>query len=166
MYKIKAIPEDFIVKEISSANTKENGFYAYFLLKKTNYSTVMALEVLSRKLNISLKNLGFAGNKDKNAVTEQKISIFKGNKNIENIKFKNIELKYLGNGKKPISLGDLEGNEFSITIRNLDNKDIKKIKCYERKEANVPNLFGPQRFSTNNHLIGKAIIKKEFKQAI
>jgi len=166
MYKIKQLAEDFIVKEISEVDTTQTGFYAYFLLKKTNYSTVRALEIISQKFKIPLKNFGFAGNKDKNAITEQKISIFKGNKNIENIELKNIKLKYLGNGKDPISLGDLEGNEFTITIRNLNDKDINKIQNFENKITKIPNLFGPQRFSKNNHLVGKAIIKKDFKTAI
>lgn len=166
MYKIKSIPEDFIVKEISKFNTKENGQYAYFLLKKTDYSTVRALEVLSEKLKIPLKNIGFAGNKDRNAVTEQAISVFKGGKNAENLSLRNIELRYLGNGKEPISLGDLEGNEFTITMRNLNDNEIKKIKNLEKKTINVPNLFGPQRFSNNNHLAGKAVIKKDFKKAV
>ena len=166
MYQIKRTPEEFIVKEISKINTKENGQYAYFLLKKTDYSTVRALEVLSEKLNIPLKNIGFAGNKDRNAVTEQAISVFKGSRNIENLNLRNIELKYLGNGKEPISLGYLEGNEFTITIRNLNDDEIKKIKKAEKKKFNVPNLFGPQRFSKNNHLVGKSIIKKDFKKAV
>ena len=166
MYQIKRTPEDFIVKEISKLDTKENGQYAYFLLKKTNYSTVKALKVLSEKLNVPLKNIGFAGNKDRNAVTEQAISVFKGSRNIENLGLRNIELKYLGNGKEPISLGDLEGNEFTITVRNLDNNEVKKIKNLENKKINVPNLFGPQRFSNNNHLTGKSVIKKDFKKAV
>ncbi|MEK6892476.1 MAG: tRNA pseudouridine(13) synthase TruD [Nanoarchaeota archaeon] len=166
MYQIKRTPEEFIVKEISKINTKENGQYAYFLLKKTNYSTVRALEVLSEKLKIPLKNIGFAGNKDRNAVTEQAISVFKGSRNIENLNLRNIKLKYLGNGKEPISLGDLEGNEFTIVMWNLSDNEVKKIKNLEKKTINVPNLFGPQRFSNNNHLVGKAVIKKDFKKAV
>ena len=166
MYQIKAIPKDFIVKEVSKFNTKENGQYAYFLLKKNNYSTVKSLEVLSEKLNIPLKNIGFAGNKDRNAVTEQAISVLKGSRNAENLSLRGIELKYLGNGKEPISLGDLEGNEFTITVRNLNDNEVKKIKNLENKKINVPNLFGPQRFSNNNHLAGKSIIKKDFKKAV
>ena len=165
MHKIKQLPEDFIVREISSINAGGNGFYSYFLLKKTNYATMGALEILSQKLDIPLKSFGFAGNKDKNAVTEQKISIFKASKNIENIRLSGIELKYLGNGKSPISLGDLEGNEFAIIIRNLGIDGIKKIKNYENKKFNAPNLFGPQRFSRNNHLVGKSIIKRDFRSA-
>lgn len=166
MYKIKQLPEDFIVNEISNVNVQNNGQYAYYILKKTNLTTIDALQILSNKFKIPLKNFGFAGNKDKNAVTEQKISIFRGNKNFENFEFKNIGLRYLGNGKEPISLGDLEGNEFMITIRNLNNNDVKKIQKLQNKKIKIPNLYGPQRFSKSNHLIGKAIIKKDFKKAV
>ena len=168
MYKIKQLPEDFIVKEINDIGKKiqNNGQYAYYILKKINYTTIDALQILSNKFKIPLKNFGFAGNKDKNAVTEQKISIFRGSRNFENIEFKNIELKYLGNGKEPIPLGGLEGNEFTITIRNLANNEIEKIKILKNKKLKIPNLYGPQRFSKNNHLVGKAIVKRDFKKAV
>ena len=165
MYQIKQLPEDFIVKEISGINLENNGQYSYFILKKANHTTVGALEILSKKFRIPLKHFGFAGNKDKNAVTEQKISVFRGSKSFENVGFNNIELKYLGSGKNPISLGGLEGNEFIITIRNLDDNHIKKIKILQNKKLKIPNLYGPQRFSKNNHLVGKAIIKRDFKKA-
>ncbi|MBI2652043.1 tRNA pseudouridine(13) synthase TruD, partial [Candidatus Woesearchaeota archaeon] len=166
MHQIKHLPEDFIVKEVSQINSQLNGTYSYFILKKINYTTIDALQVLSKKFKIPLKYFGFAGNKDKNAITEQKISIFRGMKNFENTNFNNIELKYLGNGKGPISLGNLEGNEFTITIRSLNNKEIKKIKSLQNKKIKVPNLYGPQRFSKNNSLIGKTIIKRNFKKAV
>ena len=166
MHQIKRLPQDFIVKEISNLKIKENGQYAYYLLKKTSYTTIDALQVLSDKFKIPLKNMGFAGNKDKNAITEQKISIFRGSKNFENAKFNNIGLKYIGNGKEPISLGDLKGNEFTIIIRNLDGNQIKKIKKFQNKRLKIPNLYGSQRFSKNNHIVGKAIIERDFKKAI
>ncbi len=165
MYKIKQIPEDFIVKEISDIKAG-NGQYAYFLLKKTSYTTIDALQILSNKFKVRLKHFGFAGNKDRNAVTEQKISISRGSRNLENFEFNNIELKYLGNGKEPICLGDLGGNEFKITIRNLSNDKIRKIKKLKNKNIKIPNLYGPQRFSKNNPLVGKAIIKRDFKKAV
>ena len=92
-----------------------------------------------------MKNFGFAGNKDKKAITEQKISIFKGSKNFENVELSGIGLKYLGNGKEPISLGDLEGNEFEIIIRNLDGKEIKKI----QKFKNILATLGKKRSESN-----------------
>ncbi len=166
MHKIKQIPEDFVVKEISKVNADANGQYSYFLLKKNGHSTVAALEILSKKLKIPLKSFGFAGNKDKNAITEQKISVFRGSRNFENMNLRNIELVHLGNGKGPVSLGDLDGNEFVIAVRNLDENEVKIIQKLQDKIIKIPNKFGPQRFSKNNHLVGKAIIKKDFKKAI
>ena len=40
MHKLKQIPEDFIVREISDYEVDESGSYAYFVLKKKNYNTL------------------------------------------------------------------------------------------------------------------------------
>jgi len=167
MHKIKQLPEDFIVKEINEIKLNDHGKYSYFLLKKRNYNTLRAIEAIASKLRINKKSIGFAGNKDKNAITQQAISIENGNKNIENIEIKDIELKYLGKGDEKIYLGNLKGNEFEITIRNLSKEETNKIiKKIENKGILMPNYFGPQRFSNYNHLIGENIVKKNFKKAI
>lgn len=166
MYQIKQKPEDFIVTEIMDLKTG-SGNYAYYRLKKTDYNTVSALELLSRKFRIPLKRFGFAGNKDRHAVTEQHISILGGRKELENISLNGIELKHLGNGKEPISLGIHKGNEFIITIRNLGRGDAKKIKNFigKNKKIIAPNYFGQQRFSMSNHIIGRNMVKGNFKKA-
>jgi len=164
MYNIKQLPEDFIVKEISYIKPEDNGNYSYFILKKRNYATIKALKVISDKLKKPIKHFGFAGNKDKIAITQQLISI--KNTNIRDFGFKDIELKYLGNSNEPVSLGDLEGNEFVITVRNLDKNKINYVKKIINNKMLVPNYFGEQRFSKNNYLIGKEIIKRNFKKAL
>ncbi|MBL7056576.1 tRNA pseudouridine(13) synthase TruD [Candidatus Woesearchaeota archaeon] len=167
MYKIKQVPEDFIVKEINEVKIEDNGKYAYFILKKKNYNTSKAIDIIIDVLHADKKNVQFAGNKDKNALTEQLISIKNGNKNMENVVLKDIELKYLGNGHEEIYLGNLDGNKFEITLRNLENKDITSLKKkIDGKEVLMPNYFGQQRFSTKNKEIGKSIIKKDFKESI
>ena len=137
MHKIKQIPEDFIVKEINDTEFNDNGQYSYFLLKKKNYNTLKAINTISQKLRINEKNISFAGNKDRSAITEQLISIKNGRKNIENLQIKDIELKFLGKGNEKIFLGNLTGNEFIITIRNLAKKDIKNIKEKRNKYSKL-----------------------------
>ncbi len=164
MYIIKQLPEDFVVKEIASLKIKDSGTYSYFILKKRDYTTYKALKIISDKLRKPIKHFGFAGNKDKIAVTQQLISI--KNTNINNFKFKGIELKYLGKNNNPVSLGDLEGNEFIISIRNLNQNEIEKVEKRIRHKLSIPNYFGEQRFSKHNYLIGKAIIKRDLKKAL
>ena len=98
-----------------------------------------------------------AGNKDKKAITTQRISI-KSTKPLEKFKIDrdNLTLKLVGKGKTPISLGSLTKNHFEITVRNITHKP---------KIMNIfPNYFDEQRFSKNNAEIGKLIIKREFKK--
>jgi tRNA pseudouridine13 synthase len=125
-----------------------------------------ALDRIAKSINISIKNIGFAGNKDKNAITEQVISIKEGNRDIENIVMHNIELKFLGKGDREIYLGRNSGNQFRIVMRNLDIEDIEKLKKKIECKIFVPNYFGEQRFSNSNTPIGRAIVKKDFKEAI
>ena len=155
MYKIKQIPEDFFVRELIKIDIN-SGNYAYFLLRKKNLTTPDSLELISYKTKINLKNFGYAGNKDKNALTEQYISILNGSKNLEYFKFDSIELKFIGYGKKKINLGGNLGNEFIITVRDLQKK--------HNKVNFIINYFDEQRFSRNNVLIGKLLIKRNFKE--
>lgn len=159
MYKLKQIPEDFVVEEISNVKIKDSGRYADFKLKKINRNTLDVVKELAKQLRIKEKNIGFAGSKDKHAVTEQIISIPINKEKVVNTKIDNVKLEFLGYGKEPITLGSLAGNKFIITVRNLDNIEIKKIKFVE-------NYFDEQRFSKHNKEIGKHIIKKEFKESL
>ncbi len=164
MYQIKCFPQDFLVKEIPLYNP-EPGQYSYFWMKKTTYTTITAIQTIARALNINPKNIGFAGTKDKTAITEQVISIKSISwEKIKNLNLKDIKLSYISDGKTPLSLGDLKGNEFMIAVRNISPAEIKK--AGEKSKHNIPNLFGPQRFSKNNAEIGKAILKKDFKSAV
>lgn len=159
MYRIKEKPEDFIVREISIIKPLDKGKYTYFLLKKKSYNTVRALEHIAKVLRVNPKKMGFAGNKDKIAVTEQTCSVPDVSKEqLERVKLRDIELEYLGKGDEPISLGDLEGNEFEIIVRNIDEKPRAKKKFV--------NYFGEQRFGKINVPIGKAIVKKDFEEAV
>ncbi len=166
MYKIKTIPEDFIVKEINKLKYNNNGKYSYYLLKKKNYTTIDAIDVISKKLNIKSKYVNFAGTKDKLAITTQHISIKNGPK--KDLKLEDIELKFLGKGNERLNLGNLKANDFIITARNLKKKKINNLKNnYKKLIKNIPNFFDEQRFgiNKNNHIIGKYIIKKEFNKA-
>jgi tRNA(Glu) U13 pseudouridine synthase TruD len=159
--RIKQFPQDFIVKEVTNINVKDNGDYTYFNLKKTNYNTIDAIETVAKKLNISSTRFGFAGNKDKNAITEQLVSV---DKKIQDTNLKDIEIKVIGYGDKYISLGDLKGNKFEITVKDLSEEEIKSFES-KQKPFLMPNLFGEQRFSSQNVDVGKAIIKRDFEKA-
>jgi|TARA_B100002003_G_C14103215_1_gene530602 tRNA pseudouridine13 synthase len=155
MYKIKEIPKDFIVNEIPNLKLEKEGLYSIFLLEKEDLTTQLAIELVARNLKIRQKEIGYAGNKDKKAITSQYISI----KNIkpQDLELNKLKLTFKGKSFKPISIGALEGNEFIINV--ITEKQPKNI-------TKIINYFGEQRFSTNNKNIGKLITKKDFKGAV
>lgn len=160
---IKQIPEDFVVEEVIKLNLiKERSNYLIYRLTKKNWDMFKLISTLSRILKTKNKFIGYAGNKDKAAVTTQYISFYKINKErTDNIKIHDVRLDFLGYSKKRINLGDLEGNNFKIKIRDLNNKSNLPNYLY------LENYFGEQRFGNkqNTYLVGKAIIKKDFKKA-
>ncbi len=159
MYKIKQIPEDFIVMEINKLDFDENGEYSYYLLKKKNYNTIDAISKVCNIFRVDDKFANFAGTKDRVAVTEQYISINRGPE--KDLNLNDIELKFLGHGKERLNLGMLDGNVFEITVRNIIKIPKKNEKLL------IINYFDDQRFGKNNdnHIIGKLIIKGKFEEA-
>ena len=153
---IKEKPEYFQVKEVIDLKYDNNGKYTYILLKKRDYNTLDALKAISNVLKIDLKQIGFAGSKDKQAITYQYISLPKVTKErIDKIKLKDISLKFKGYGDKRISLGDLKANKFKIKF---------PYKVY--KTDFCENYFDEQRFgiNSNNHTLGKLILQRDFKK--
>jgi len=158
MYEIKKIAEDFKVDELTNVESSK-GDYCYFWMTKKNYTTVDAIRRIAEALRIPKKRFGFAGSKDKKAVTKQLCSGYNVKKeDLERVKLRDIELEFFGQGDKPISLGDLKGNKFRIVVRNLDKFTIDKIV--------IVNYFDEQRFSENNVEIGKALVNGDFQRAV
>lgn len=160
-YLLKHLPQDFVVEELSLIPEQAEGPYSYAKLKKQNLTTLQAIQILSKATRIRIKDVGYAGNKDKKAITTQLISVkTRYPDQLERLqKFQDprMELAFLGTGNEHIRLGRLEGNQFHVVVRNLLYSP-----CVFTK---IPNLFGPQRFSQNNAEIGRLLVKKQFAQA-
>ena len=149
-----------------------------FSLLKKNIDTIGALEYISRLLHRNQKMLKFAGNKDKRAITTQRISSYNTlpgeiismtkNKRWN----KNIEISNFSFSDKELRLGQLKGNQFCVCFRFIEGlKDIKNDLDLITKSLNdkgFVNYFGMQRFGIGNiptHIIGKCVIKKMWKEA-
>jgi tRNA pseudouridine13 synthase len=157
-YVIKQIPEDFVVSEVSTIKPKSEGLFLYFKLWKKEVATLDALKYIANDLRIPLREVSCAGNKDKKAVSEQVCSIHRVSKErLLYLRYNKMKLEFLGFGDEPVHLGDLEGNNFKIVVRNIES--LPKI------SAKFRNLFGEQRFSTKNVEIGRCIVKRDFEKA-
>jgi len=165
---IKDKPEDFIVDEVTNIKPKKSGDQVYVLLTKTNWTTQRAINAIARALRITKRRIGFAGTKDKKAITSQVISIFKKTKeDIEELNMADMDLKVLGYGDDPISLGHLVANKFKIKLYVSDEeRQIIKKRIPEVQKGFI-NYFGQQRFSSGGTAkIGKEILRSDFENAV
>lgn len=157
MYKIKQIPEDFIVEEVPKLELGQ-GPYTYFILEKRYWNTREAIKAIASRLNIQEKYFNVAGIKDKHAISKQYVSVPNVPKQrLESLKIKDIKINVVGHGKERLKLGQLKANHFTITVRNLE-KEYEKISFIE-------NYYDDQRFGGRNALLGKALVKSEFRRA-
>jgi len=173
---IKQKPSDFIVREVTNREEGDTGRFTIIELKKDNWDTNSVIRELSRRLGISRNRIGFAGTKDKFAVTTQKISISGIDDDaIAHIRLKDVALRIIGRSNKPVSLGDLYGNEFEITIRGLRGSEdeilrrINAISAEISAMGGIPNFFGVQRFGVKRpitHIVGERLIRGDVKGAV
>lgn len=156
--KLKHLSEDFFVREVPLRDPSGKGGYTWFWLRKKNYTTQKAVELVAQKIRVSPTEIGFAGLKDRQAITEQVCSVKRQAEQLANIQLQDISITPIGQDEEQVYVGMLKGNSFALTIRNLTGMPVLKERFI--------NSFGGQRFSKNNHLIGKAIVKGDWKTAV
>lgn len=163
--KIRHSPEDFEVTEIISAKSQKaignNDGYAVYKLRKKKIDTNHALSDVFRKKGIRLKSLGL---KDASAVTEQYVCSGNKGKAIDDYSTEKYSLGKIGYVKKPLTKKDMIANHFKIKITDCSD-GLSDFGEYEK----ILNFYGYQRFGSKRavtHLIGKAILQKNFKKAV
>lgn len=189
---IKSSVDDFIVEEVlvdgsiakidqkpsfsvlCSSSKKQR--YLLCVLVKRDWDMFLAIKNIARQLGINEAQIWFAGIKDAKAITAQHISIENGLvENILHYCIGDITVYPIGYVREHLSAYYLLGNNFTINITGVDTSksEIRKVtnKIVEELDelGGIPNYFGYQRFGTVRpitHLVGKAIIKGNFKEAI
>ncbi|NJE48892.1 tRNA pseudouridine(13) synthase TruD [Thermococcus sp. 9N3] len=169
--RIKALPEDFVVIEEPLPQIFEGRKHAIFLLKKRNWDTMAVIKEIAKRAGISHREIGFAGTKDRHAITYQYISVpAEAKEKVESVQIRDVELRFVSCGRF-IKLGHLLGNRFRIIVRDVDEdafERAKEIIRELREKGGFPNYFGYQRFGERrvvNHLIGKLLLQGEFEEA-
>lgn len=187
--KLKTQFEDFIVEEISPNRTILNmqkwseskeipptavgksDRFATFTLQKMGLSTMDVANILAASLQISRNSVTYAGLKDKRAITVQSMSIpAKAVKLIAPLELTRINIRDIHFTRHPVQIGDLWGNRFTILLKDITSDwDTALLVVNQLHERPLLNYFGVQRFGLrrpNTHLVGRALIKRDFEGAI
>ncbi|KAM0883698.1 hypothetical protein ACQ4PT_031473 [Festuca glaucescens] len=149
------------------------GKYLRFHLYKENKDTQEALRVIGKMLGLQPRAFGFAGTKDKRAITTQQVTLFRVHASrlaALNNKLIGIKVADFNYVKEGLVLGQLMGNRFTIILRSVvaESEDVIKAAVDELINSGFINYYGLQRFgsaSVPNHLVGAALLRGEWRSA-
>ena len=164
---LKTYPEDFRVNEISNTVFTEEGEHLWCWVEKRGQNTDWVAGMLAKWANTSKHNVGFAGQKDRQAITKQWFSIQlpgKANPDPATLDIEGVSILEMHRHNKKLQRGDLIGNQFTLVLRDVccRNESLSKadlIESLDKKlsliqKNGVPNYFGEQRFGRDgNNLV-------------
>jgi tRNA pseudouridine13 synthase len=174
--KLRKTPDDFIVDEISIYPPEDpEGEFTIAKIRARNWETNRLIRMMSKRMGISRKRIGFAGTKDRRGVTTRLFSFKAPQDLVSKINLKDIELLESYTSKKGLDIGTLLGNRFQISINDLDCSQseaeviVKEISEKLESLGGHPNFFGHQRFGSFRpitHVVGKKITEGDFEGAV
>jgi tRNA pseudouridine13 synthase len=149
---IRKRPEDFVVEELPAYLPSGRGEHLFVTFTKTGLTTLDAVRAIAMALDVSPRDAGYAGMKDRHAVTTQTASFSfpiarDADAAVAALSVPGIQVLSAARHDNKLKPGHLEGNRFTIALRDVDG-DIAALEraLLEAARVGVPNAFGPQRF--------------------
>lgn len=156
--QLKASPEDFLVVEDLGFSPGGEGEHLLVRILKNGCNTRFVADALAKFLKIHAREVSFAGQKDKHAVTEQWLCARLPGKEMPDMSKFQLEgcqvLEYARHQRK-LRLGALRGNDFTLILRDVTRRHDVETRLQAIAEKGVPNYFGAQRFGIGgSNLLG------------
>jgi tRNA pseudouridine13 synthase len=148
--RLRTRPEDFVVEEDLGFAPDGDGSHLLLKVRKRNANTGWVAQELARGLGCAVRDVGFAGLKDRRALAIQWFSVpltpraLAAAPGFTNAEFAVLEAH---RHRRKLPRGALAGNAFTIRIRDYTaSAEELQRRCAAIAQAGVPNYFGPQRF--------------------
>jgi tRNA pseudouridine13 synthase len=168
---LKVVPEDFVVEELPDGPPDGAGAHRLLLVEKRGRDTREVVDALGRLLRIPTPEIGVAGQKDRQAVTRQWISVpmsaERGGTDLAGLAGDGWRvLEVHAHGEK-LRVGRLSGNRFRIRLRGgAAGAQVASEGLARLCQTGLPNYFGPQRFGRagDNAARGREILRGERRE--
>ncbi|HEX5050790.1 MAG TPA: tRNA pseudouridine(13) synthase TruD [Planctomycetota bacterium] len=148
--RLKTIPEDFRVRELLEWAEVPTGSFVVHALHKEKLSTPEALALLVRDGNVDRSAIAYAGLKDRQAITEQFLTI---ERRAVELRLPNLRVHPVGTTDRPITSRQSRGNAFVIVVRDLLPAKAAQLRrsLPSLLKTGFPNYFDDQRFGSLRH---------------
>ena len=166
---LKLLNEDFIVAELPLQLPSGEGEHIWLDVEKNGANTAFVAQQLAGAASVEESAVGYAGLKDRHAITRQWFSIHQPKGETPDLTLlQHSEFKVLSQSRhlKKLRSGDLQGNRFRIVLRDVTG-DRNAIEDNLKAVAShgVPNYFGAQRFGHDGGNVeqGRAMLAREIR---
>ncbi len=149
MAVMRSVPEDFCVDELPLYCPSGRGEHTFVHVEKRLRTTEDVVHALARQAGTRPRDVGYAGRKDRNALTTQWFSV-PGlvPDQARKLSLPGVRVLDAIRHEHKLRTGQLGGNRFRIMVRDVDAKQcnaaIRRLEHVVR--IGLPNRFGEQRF--------------------
>jgi tRNA pseudouridine13 synthase len=158
---IRSVPEDFVVVENLSFEPSGTGEHAFLQIQKIGENTEFVARQLARFADVRQRDIGYAGLKDRHAVTTQWFSVWlpgKADPDWAQLESAPIKVLQVIRHARKLKRGVLSGNRFKILVRDWQgDKAQTERQLQAMKIHGIANYYGPQRFGHDGHNVNKAL---------
>lgn len=156
--KIRDRPDDFVVDELPAYAPEGHGNHLFVRFQKTALNTQDAVRQLAAALGVDANDAGYAGLKDRNAVTRQWASFFGADPDrARGLDLPAIQVLEAARHPHKIRTGHLRGNRFTILIRDAGaHVAVAQQVMDELCRRGAPNYYGEQRFGRDHSNVAAA----------
>lgn len=166
---LKLLNEDFSVTELPLQQPCGEGEHIWLDIEKNGANTAFVAQQLAEAASVQERDVGYAGLKDRYAITRQWFSIYLPKGEMPDLTpLQHPEFKVLSQRRhvKKLRPGDLQGNRFRIVLRGVTGeRDAIEANLEAVASHGVPNYFGAQRFGFEggNVMRGLAMLAREIR---
>ncbi len=157
---LRSTPEDFEVEEIPVYAPSGEGEHVFAFIEKRSLTTPDAVRALCHRVDADPRNAGWAGLKDRHAVTRQWISIWGAS--LDSVRHAQADgVRVLDAALHPQKLrtGQLRANRFRLRLRRFEPrrmKDLRRVLSLIETQG-LPNYYGEQRFGRDGDNADRAL---------
>lgn len=157
---LRTQPEDFVVEELDAFDASGAGEHLLLRIEKRGMNTAFAARRIAEWAGVDERAIGYAGMKDRHAVTRQRISVHLPKRQAPPLEaLDGDDLRVLEHGwhAKKLPRGALAGNTFVLTLRDVaGDRAVIDARLRAIAARGVPNYFGEQRFGHGGDNVDRA----------
>ncbi len=157
--RLRATPEDFQVDEIPAYLPSGEGEHLFVRFEKRGLTTPEAVRRIAVALGADARDAGWAGLKDRNAVTTQWASFARADRDLAlSATVDGVRVLEAARHGNKLRTGHLVGNRFTLRVRDVPSDrhaDVGPL-LDELARTGVPNYFGEQRFGVEGRNLARA----------